>query len=285
MSSSRSSALDRFGERRLWLWLGVAATAALVALIAYLLLRGGDDSRRDAVAAYIQDLNRVQIGLAPELRRVDTTYRKFRLDPKTLSRDEPKLARSEATIERLRKRLAALHPPPEAARLHARILRTVDLEKAFAHDLTRVARVLPLLTRATAPLTPANARVGRELKAATTAADQERAFRTYADALRAVAKRIAALPAPPVLAASFAAQAARLRTSAKVMDRLGLAARQGNRPELEQLNRYLRRGAHSAGATRAERDAVIGYNGRLREIARARVAVERERVRLDRTLH
>ena len=242
------------------------------------------ESSRDEVAAYIDDVNRAQLDLQPQLRRIDTTYRRFRLDPKTLSAQQPELVRAEDVIRRVRRRIAALDPPADARRLHERILHALTLEASFAREIVAMAQALPRYADENNRLTPALARARDDLKAAKTAAQQDRALAKYATVLRTTARHLEAIDAPAILETTIDARAARLRTTASVMDRLRRAVKQGNRAEVTQLNRYLARTSRAAEVTQAQHDAVVAYNRRLRAISLARAAVERERQRLDRTL-
>jgi len=263
--------------------LGLVASAALVALIVVHILTR-HESKRHAVAAYIDDVNKAQLDLQTQLRRVDTTYRRFRLDPKALAAQQDDLVKAEAVIRRVRRRVAALDPPADARRLHVRILHALALEASFAHEIVELARALPRYVRENSRLTPALTRARDELKNASTAAQQDRALLDYATVLRTTARRLEAIDAPPILETTIEARAARLKTTARVMDRLRLAVKQGNRAEVSQLNRFLARTSRATEVTQEQHDAVVTYNRTLRAISLARAAVERERQRLDRTL-
>jgi hypothetical protein len=264
--------------------LGLAASAALVALIVVKVLTNDGASDRDAVAAYIDDVNHAQLDLQPQLRRIDTTYRRFRLDPKTLAAQQEDLAGAETVIRRVRARVAALDPPAKARRMHESILHALDLEASFAHEIAEMAQALPRYVHENDLLTPALTRARDDLKNAKTPARQDRALAGYASVLRTTAHRLEQIDAPPILETTIDARAARLQTTAGVMDRLRRAVKQGNRAEASQLNRYLALTSRASEVTQAQRDAVIAYNRRLRAISLARAAVERERQRLDRTL-
>jgi DNA-directed RNA polymerase subunit F len=269
-------------ERRLWLWLGVAATAVLVALLGYVFTRG--PSTRSNVSTYIEAVNTSERELAPDLRRVDLVYRKFKLDPKALAEQQDDLVKAEQTIRRVRTKIAAVPAPEQAAELRRRLLRTIDLEAAFAHDLVEVAAALPRLASVNEKIPPASKRLSKSLKQAKKGSEQVAALTLYARQLRDVADEVEALDAPPLLEPSFAAESERLRTSATVISRLARAVSEGNAAEIDQLNRYLAEVGKITGATKAERDAVLAYEKRLRAIATARAAAANELRRLDRKL-
>lgn len=266
-------------DRRLWLWLGVAATVLLVMLLGSLLTRGPGD--RSKVSAYVEAANASQRELASGLRRANLVYGEFALDPATLAARRGELEQAERTIRRVRTRFAVVPAPEAAATLRRLLLRTIDLEAALAHELVEVAVALPRLAELNEAVPKASKRLARELKGAATSDEQQAALRRYAKALRKVVTKVEALDPPPLLAPSFAVEAARLRNSATVMSRLARAVAEGNAAEIDQLNRYLREVAEITGATKSERAAVVLYERRLRAIATARTAVENELQRLD----
>jgi hypothetical protein len=264
--------------------LGIVASAALIALIVVKVLTHDGQSDRDAVATYIDDVNHAQLDLQTQLRRIDTTYRRFRLDPKSLATQQKDLAGAENVIRRVRTRVSALDPPAKAQRLHASILHALDLEASFAHEVAEMAQALPRYVHENDRLTPALTHARDDLKNAKTPAQQDGALAGYASVLRTTADRLEQIDAPPILETTIDARAARLETTARVMDRLRRAVKQGNRAEASQLNRYLAHTSRASEVTQAQHDAVVAYNRRLRAISLARAAVERERQRLDRTL-
>lgn len=269
-------------ERRLWLVLGVAATAVLVALLGYLFTRGPGE--RATVGDYIEQVNATERRLAPDLRRVDSVYRGFKLDPGELAKQHDDLVEAERTIRRVRARIAAVPAPEQAAELRRRLLRTIDLQADFAHGLLEVAVALPRLAKVNEAVPPASARLARELKQAKTGTEQVTALKRYARTLRKVADDVEALQAPALLVPSLDAEADRLRTSATVIARLARAVSEGNSAEIDQLNRYLAEVGKITGATQAEHDAVVAYEQRLKAIETARTAAGAELRRLDQTL-
>ena len=169
-------------------------------------------------------------------------------------------------------------------RLHDELLRLVALQSAFARELTQLAEYLPRLSDAERDLAPAGAQVRRELAAATTPAGQARAFGHYAATLDRVAKSLERLSAPRVLEPARRAEIERLRGLAALSSELKTAIDEQRAPAIRRLSADIARAAAIHGATRAERDAVVAYNDRLKAIGAQRSAVERERRRLDREL-
>jgi hypothetical protein len=265
--------------KALWVVAGVAAALLLAALGAEALLRDGGDDERAEVADYIVGVNRIQGGMAGELTRVNRAYASFRAAPS--KRQIAELREAEQTLAVVAQQIRALHVPEDAARLHKELLRLLALQADFARELTQLAEYLPRLSDAQRELAPAGARVQRELAAATTPAGQARAFGRYAAKLDQVAKSLERLSAPPVLEPARRAEIARLRELAKLSARLRTAIDEQQAAEVRRLSADISRVAAVRGATRAERDAVIAYNDRLKAIGAQRRAVERERTRLD----
>lgn len=266
------------------LWAGAAALfVALVVLVALSFADRGQ-TPREAVAAYITDVNRIEVGLAAELRKVDNRYRKFGGNAARLERQAPELARAERTIRDLRRRLSALRPPPDAEPLHALIQKLLALELAFAGEVTDLASYLPRLAREQAPLAAGVAKLRRGVTGAKTAPDQARAFADYARATRAVADRMARASAPPQFVATRRAEVARLRRLADVSIRIESALEDGRTDDAVRLFASFARIAAASEVAKAEREAALAYNRRLKSIRRIARAIQSERARLDREL-
>ena len=270
--------------KALWIVAGVVAALLLAALAAGAFFRDGDDGEREEVARYIGGVDRIQGGLAGELSRVNRAYANFRAAPTASARQVAQLRGAEQTLAVVTQRIEALQVPDGAIQLHEEMLRLLALQSAFARELTQLAEYLPRLTEAQRDLAPAGERVRRELAAATTPAGQARAFGRYAATLDRVAKSLERLTAPPVLEPARRAEIERLRRLATLSSELNTAIDEQRAPAIRRLSADISRVAAIRGATRAERDAVVVYNDRLKAIGAQRNAVERERRRLDREL-
>jgi hypothetical protein len=270
--------------RALWVVAGVAAALLLAALGAEAVLRDGGDDERAEVADYIAGVNRIQGGMAGELTRVNRAYAGFRAAATQPTRQISELRDAERTLGVLAQQVRALHVPEDAERLHKELLRLLSLQADFARELTQLAEYLPRLSDAQRELAPAGARVQRELTAATTPAGQARAFGRYAATLDHVATSLERLSAPPVLEPARRAEIARLSELAKLSAKLRRAIDAQQAEAVRRLSGDISRVAAARGASRAERDAVVAYNDRLKAIGAQRRAVERERIRLNREL-
>jgi hypothetical protein len=270
--------------KALWIVAGVVAVLLLAALGAGAIIRDGDDGERDEVAQYIVGVNRIQGGLAGELSRVNRAYASFRAKPTAPARQVAELRDAEQTLELVTQQIEALQVPDGAARLHKELLRLLALQSAFARELTGLAEYIPRLGDAERDLAPAGERVRRELAAATTPVGQARAFGRYSATLERVAASLEGLSAPPVLEPARRAEIERLTRLATLSSELKTAIDEQRAPAIRRLSADISRVASVRGATRAERDAVVAYNDRLKAIGAQRGAVERERRRLDREL-
>jgi hypothetical protein len=276
LSSSRAKA-------RLALWLIAAAVLAAL-VVGYLVVDRGGNSRRDAVAAYIERANEVQQGLATRIGTINTAYAQLRLDPKAAARQAPKLADAQRAIGSSRARLAAVSPPTDARVLHERLLRLLELEQSLAADVTDLARHLGVVTTGMRSLALATAQLSKDLQEGATPAEQAAAFRRYSSRLGTESTRLSKLRTPVLLASARRDDVARLARVAKTGDELGAAISAGNGSDVDRLLARLEREVRAAAAIPGGRLFVTAYNRRVRAVAAARVAVETEFRRLDRDL-
>ena len=128
------------------------AAAAAIAIVLLGAGCGGHESRADAVARYIDDVNTIQRRLTAPLAEVGRQNRALRSGAK-LEVLRPKLERSASTIKTLEQRLDALEPPAEARRLDTLIREIVHNEWELAHEFALLAgyapAASPVLARAT----------------------------------------------------------------------------------------------------------------------------------------
>lgn len=245
----------------------------------------GDDGetaeRRQAVSAYIVEVNTTQQTLILELERVSLAYRRLQFkdkpDPKQLARVEE----AEHTLRNLRSRLAELDAPPEARRLRSLILRLVDLQAELAQEVAGMARYIPVQAAESRKLAASTKTLRDELGAAKTGATQREAFDTYRGALLASVRRLEDATAPAVLAPSRTEEIERLGRLATLAQDLGKALEDQDANDVDQLFPRFVQTSASTGTTRAERDAVLAFNRRLEAIGKQRTAVAAERAQVD----
>jgi hypothetical protein len=259
--------------------LAIAVGAAVVLFVR----DGADDTarRRDAVSAYIVSVNTTQQTLILELERVSLAYRELRLGEKADPKQLAQVEEAEQTMGRLRGRLAALQAPAEARKLRRLILQLVDLQSELAAEVAGMARYIPRQAAENRKLAAATATLRDELATAKTGATQREAFETYRAALLASVRRLDEAPAPAVLEPARTGEVKRLARLAALAAGLGKALQDQAAEDVDRLFPRFVQTSTATGTTRAQRDAVIAFNGRLKAIGKQRQALAAERTRLD----
>jgi hypothetical protein len=259
--------------------LALAAGAAVV-----LLSDGSDDqtqARRDAVSAYIVEVNKTQQTLIVQLERINRTYRQLDLKGDPTPAELDRVDGVERTLKQLRSRFAALDVPVEARRLHREILRLVDLQAAFAHEVAAIVRFLPIQAREQRKLSAATVKLRAALVKDATVATQRAAFDEYRATLGAIVLRLEQAEAPPVLEPARTGEIARLTRFGSLAEELADALVQQDADKIDRLSRQFVQTSGTTGATRAERNAVIAFNSRLAAIGKQRTVVNAARNRVD----
>ena len=175
---------------------------ALVVGAAVVLLQGGDDetqARRDAVAAYIVEINQTQQTLIIELTSVSRAYRDLELKEKPVPGQLEKAEVGERELRNLRARLATLSTPGEARPLRAELLRLVDLQAELAHEVAGMVRYIPLQAAENRRFVAATKKLRDGLEGAENGAAQRVVFASYRAAMLASAGRLERASAPAVL--------------------------------------------------------------------------------------
>ncbi len=244
--------------------------------------RAGAD-RRDAVSVYLREVNTLQVRNAGALGTANRAYAGLSFGAAGVERQVTELEKAAATISTFRGKVAALTPPPEAARLEQELLRLYALQAELATEVALLRRYLPAFAATEAKLVPAAQNLRREL-GTTTGAEQAAAFAAYAARLDAVARKLTTLRPPDVLERARTVEIERLRTLARLARKVRAAVVGGRSKDLQPLLRKLAGTAGSVATANATRAGTIAYNRRLREIGAQRSAVEQERRRLDREL-
>ncbi|HVM69405.1 MAG TPA: hypothetical protein VM204_06170, partial [Gaiellaceae bacterium] len=245
---------------------------------------GGGSEERDRVEAYIGQANAVQRAHARDVRRANEVYRELAEGKLSSRADVESVAAAERSIRRARDELARLRPPPSARGLHRALLGAYAASETMAADTTRLARYVPDMQRTLRPLEGVGRRLERRLRDAEAAEGQARALSRYAAGLDGLLARMRRLQAPQILFQVHQSQLLRLRAARDVARRLQGALERQDAVRTAELVLEFRRVGASRGGARLRRQAVELYGERLREVAKAGAAVQRERARLDRAL-
>ena len=249
---------------------------------------GKSTARRDAVAAYILRVDAIEQSLAKPLLDVSKANRDFarRRGGSPAARRE--LVRAQATISRLDRRLRAVRPPVDAAKLHVLLLRYVGAEDELAGEVVQLARFIPAFTGALVLLGAPNAELTRVLgtkqaSLATRAAALDR----YGAALEPVIARLRRLDPPPASKPVWAQQIATLEHVRRAAARLADGLRRKRYAAIPALLHALNEAAvgnQSVAAQKAQIAAVVAYDNRIRALNVLGSRVSDEEARLQRTL-
>ncbi|HEV8251464.1 MAG TPA: hypothetical protein VGQ15_15945 [Gaiellaceae bacterium] len=255
--------------------------AVLVVVAVALVAAGcrGDDDRRNAVESYIESVNRVQAKLRPAFRDAQDAIRTF-ASGRVTERTAERLRGGSATMRATRASLALIEPPPEARRLHADLLRLVDLQSGLALELSLAADYVTRLGPATRPAQEAAASLGRSLRSAKTGKEQVTALHEFAAAVGGSLARVDALAPPPAMLPWHENQRARLAKSRR--DALALASgiEKQDAPAVEEALKAFTSRPSETVSRKAQTAAIRTFNDRLREQERLLAKIAREQLAL-----
>src|SRR5439155_15160226 len=133
----------------------------------------------------------------------------------TSAKERAALARAEQTIRTMRQRIAALDSPKDARPIRRDVLRLLDSEVAFAHDVLRLARYTPRFAAVLGDAGRRGARLQANLKAASSS-QQATASGAYAEARDRDRVRLRRLFPPAVVAPAHKAEVATLAKTARL---------------------------------------------------------------------
>jgi hypothetical protein len=302
--------LRRFDRRTVALGLAAAAAVA-AALVVTLAGRGSSESpAHRAVSAYIEEVDAVQQQLRVRLTPLLTAYRGFTTQ-KPGSQVENKVQAAETTLRVLQQRLARLHPPPEARRLHRLILDLVAADRRIAHEVTELTIFAPRFRYALAAAATASSRLSAALAAArvptphpvrgtpakikraqaayraaalAAAAAQADAVDSYCRELGGVLVKLRALRPPLLMHPAVRAQIRALVATRKTGFALGDELRKTDLTNVPVLSRRFSAAARAAGSVAAQRSeiaAIKAYNARVRGTAAIGARIRDEVLRLQ----
>jgi len=229
---------------------------ALAVGAAVVLLRDGEDetqARRDAVAAYIVEINQTQQTLIIELTSVSRAYRDLELKERPVPGQLEKVEAAERELRNLRARLATVSTPGEARKLRAELLTLVDLQSELAHEVAGMVRYIPLQAAENRRFVAATKKLRDGLEGAENGAAQGVVFASYRAAVLASAGRLERASAPNVLEPSRKEEIARLERLAGLAQQLDQALEAERVEDVNLLFPRLVQTSASTGTTPAER--------------------------------
>lgn len=265
--------------------------------------------KHEAVAAYITQVNSIELEQQSALTATVRAYHDYvrgRVPARTLT---PRLARAETTLVRLQHRVAAVQAPPQASQLRGLLVRLLGAEAATAHEISGLARFAPAyalvlarakragadLSVALAAVNPPKARRLRGTKsqvaraqavftkqAGAAAAAQADAVDAYDLRVAAVERSLEHLVPPAVMRPAYLGQERTLRATRLAGAALAAELRKSDRSQVAAYGRRFTlatRLAGSVGAQKAQIAAVKAYNRRVNRIGslegRVQLAVQR----------
>jgi hypothetical protein len=261
----------------------ILSAGAILALAAVLLAgcggSGDKDARRDAVNAYLDQVTRAQEPVLAENAAINEALASFSLRPMAPAKLQA-LVRAEKTIESSIARVRALEPPPDAERLHRRVLRLLELQSGLVGELVWTARYVRENVGADEPLKAAGAALSRDLGGAENAQQLSDAFATYRASLGRILARLDELEAPPLLTAGLESQRRTLRRAVAVCGEIIAALGKGDVDAANARIADLLAVSETTATVRtrkAEIAAAKAYNARVERLDRLGADIARER--------
>lgn len=252
------------------------------ALLAVLPLAGcGGPGRRAQVDRYFSQVDRIEHDFAGRIAQVQRTYDAFGKARPFAAESFPKAAR---TFVRLRARIAALDPPPDAEPVHRDLVRLLDAEIALAREVAGLDAYLRAEREPLARLRRAEQRLRGGLAAAKTASAQRRVFTAFAAEAKGVDARLRQVPAPAALARWHRAEVARVGRLGSEASDLADALRRRDPATLRTRLDALRADVAGRDAVAAERAAIRAYDARAAAVSRLAGRLQAARTRLERRL-
>lgn len=259
----------------------------LLALVVATTACGGahHPSARDQVGGYIGRVNIIETGMQQPLLHVQSAVQSF-AKHRTNASTAAALAGADATLARLRTRLAAAGPPPQARKLQRLLLELVDRERALAQELRALGTFDPAFAAALGPLAQANQAAQARLHGSHRATEVTSAVLAYRAAVRRARAAAGKLEPPAVERPLYTAQVARLDALDAALTRLLKAVAARDDQGIARAEHAISVASVSPDSTanqRAQRAAVQAFDAQVRSISALVRRIARERDRLQAT--
>lgn len=237
---------------------------------------------RDSVTEYIKRANATGTAFAKQYKDVSTAYRFFKVAPSAQAERAARLRLAAQHLTDLRVRLEQIPAPPEARTLRLRLVAFYRKQEQVAHEVLEITTYFPKLLTAEAPLRAAATQMRTSLAKVKKPKAQAAVLTVYAAAIGQTIDRIRATHAPALLAAAERAEAERLTKTKDAVRGVAAALRAHNRVALKKAVASL--AVSNTAASAAARAAIVSYDKHIAEIRTLAARVEKERLRLERTL-
>jgi hypothetical protein len=265
----------------------VVRSAAVAVALAVLAAGCGGPSRRHQVSVYLTQVNAIQAQLAAPLVTVSNANQDFAKPHAKPAEVERKLSSAAARIDVLTRRLSRLSAPADARKLKSMLVELARREADLAREVARLATFLPRFQLALRPLATAGAALKKVLAAKGKPEEKAAALETYSATIGGVLRRLHGLDPPPVSAPLLASQVATLEQVRASTSALAKALREKRSKDIPQLLRRFNLAAVSNQSIAVQRAQIAGieaYNGRIRGLDKLAIRINREQVRLQKTL-
>ena len=249
---------------------------------------GKSTARRDAVATYILRVDAIEQRLAKPLLDVSKANRDFAKGRGASPVARRELVRAQATIARLQRQLRGVKPPPDAAKLHALVLRFVGRESELAGEVVQLAAFIPAFTGTLTLLAAPNADLKQVLsRKKATLPERAAALDRYRAQLEPVLAKLRRLSPPPSSRPVWAQQIGTLEGVQAAVTALADALAGKRYAAIPRLLHRLNVAAvanQTVAAQKAQIAAVKGYNARIGALNALGSRISDETARLQRTL-
>jgi hypothetical protein len=240
---------------------------------------------RERVSAYIGRVNAIEAQLRAPVGSTQQAVSEFssgHYGAATIRR----LAKAEATLAKLQRRLAAAAPPAEARKLHRLLVSLVAQERSLVAELHTLTLFDPAFTAALGPLAAANAQSQADLKGQTDPAAVAAVVERYRTAVEGSLTALRRLEPPTVERPSYDAQVHRLVALDAALGKLRAAVLAKDPQAAARAEHAIAVASVSTDSTAnqaAQRDAVRAYDAAVRRVRtlESRIAVERNRLQVS----
>jgi hypothetical protein len=169
--------------------------------------------------------------------------------------------------------------------VHEKLLRYLDLNVDLARETSRLVTYVPVAVKALAPLDRINRRLQSRLARSENSREQARELERFAASLELLADDLRAVKAPLVLRPTHLEQLRRLEATRQLADELRRALLAEDAVKVSRLLKRFRGDSSRPDARRLLANRALAlYSQRLEELTAAGAAVQREQLRLARSL-
>jgi hypothetical protein len=240
---------------------------------------GANHDKRNAVNAYFDRVDAVQLQVRLQTAPIENAFAKFSTVHNSKSETRA-LVRADAMLEATLVKLKRVRPPADARQVHADLVQLYGLEAGVAHELVAMTRFVPRYDAALTALKPAHVTLLSRLKTAKGWQKIAAAFEGYRVSLAGVLAQLRRLSSPTTLRPAFAGEGAALSRSIALCASIETALEKHDAKRTAAGITALSGLGTQTSAARVQRQmtaAAKAYNARLARIASLNARIGRER--------